>query len=101
MGVIVVGPYLFLLAKSTMSSWSHLKYSNWLLSNLRAGLHHGLWSQTMEDGLSGVQLDGPNILKNKFTKLLGPSLGRNRMWPKKNDCAPKSECVDFSNICLK
>jgi len=26
---------------------------------------------------------------------LGPSLGVNRMWTKKNDHAPKSECVEF------
>ena len=29
------------------------------------------------------------------------SLGVNRMWTKRNDCAPKSECVDFYNICPK
>ena len=34
-------------------------------------------------------------------KPLGPSLGVNRMWTKRNDHAPKSECVDFFNICPK
>ena len=46
-----------------------------------------------------VRLDGPisrsDFLKNQFTKLLGSSLGVNRMWTKRNHHAPKSECVDF------
>jgi hypothetical protein len=32
---------------------------------------------------------------------VGPSLGVNKMWIKRNDHAPKSECVDYSNICPK
>ena len=45
---------------------------------------------------------GPISLKNQFTKPLGPSLGVNRMFTKKNDHAPKSECADFFfNICPK
>ena len=35
------------------------------------------------------------LLKNIVLKALGPSLGVNRMWTKKNDHAPKSECADF------
>ena len=48
-----------------------------------------------------VQLSWSNFLKNQFTKPLGPSLGLSRMWTKRNDHAPKSECVDFFNICPK
>ena len=36
--------------------------------------------------------------KKRFIKYLGFSLGVNQMWIKRNDHAPKSECVDFSNI---
>ena len=35
------------------------------------------------------------LLENLVWKALGPSLGINRMWTKKNDHAPKNECVDF------
>ena len=49
---------------------------------------------------------GPNFhnlifFLNQFAKCLGPSLGVNRMWTKKNDHAPKNECADFLNICPK
>jgi hypothetical protein len=56
--------------------------------------YHGLWPFSM------VQLDGPTSMvrflqkSNKVTKPLGPSLGR-RMWTKRNDHAPKSECAHF------
>ena len=46
---------------------------------------------------SRVWLDGPTFtvrfLKNQFTKQLRPSLGANRMWTKRSDLTPKSECV--------
>ena len=42
-----------------------------------------------------VQLPWPNLLTNQFIRPLGPSLGVNRTWTKRNDHAPKSECVDF------
>jgi hypothetical protein len=48
-----------------------------------------------------VGLDGPTsmvwfLYKNQFTKLLGPSLGVNRMWTKRNDHAPKvKNLIDF------
>ena len=42
-----------------------------------------------------------DFLKKSITKPLGPSLGVNRMWTKRNDHATKSECVDFFNICPK
>ena len=47
-----------------------------------------------------VRLDGPAFIgmilsKNQFIQFLGSSLGVNRMWIKKNDRAPKSECVDL------
>ena len=35
------------------------------------------------------------LLKKCVLKALGPSLGLSRMWIKKNDHAPKSECADF------
>jgi hypothetical protein len=47
------------------------------------------------------QFLGSDFLENQFIKLLGPSLGVNGMWTKRNDHAPKSECVGFSNICLE
>jgi hypothetical protein len=73
---------------------------------LRAGLHHGPWSRTVKDDLLPwsdfmVQFLGSDFLENQFIKLLGPSLGVNGMWTKRNDHAPKSECVGFSNICLE
>ena len=61
------------------------------LRNLRAGLHHGPWSRTMEDGLFSWSDFMVWILKNPFTKPLGPSLGVNQMWTKRNDHAPKSK----------
>ena len=69
------------------------------LNYLRAGSHHEPWSLTMEDGLFHgsdfmVQLPWSDLLKtNQFTKPLGPSLDVNRMWTKRNDHAPKSECA--------
>ena len=52
-----------------------------------------------------VRVHGPNFrsdyLRNQFKKLLGPSLGVNRMWTKKNDHPPKSECADFFSTCPK
>ena len=33
--------------------------------------------------------------KKQFTKSLGPSLGVNWIWTKRDGHAPKSECVDF------
>ena len=35
------------------------------------------------------------LLKKIVLEVLGPSLGVNRMWTKKNDHASKNECVDF------
>jgi hypothetical protein len=71
-----------------------------------SGLHHGSWSQTMKNGLFPwsnlmFQLPWSNFSKKQFTKPLGPSQGVNPMCTKKNDHAPKSECVDFSNKLLK
>ena len=69
-------------------------------------LHHGPWSRTMEDGLFPwydfmVQLPGSTFLKNQFTKSLGPSLGVNGMCTKRNDHAPKSECICPERAVLK
>ena len=47
-------------------------------------MDHGKWRFSM------VQL-----LKKLVLKALGPSLGVNWMWTKKNDHAPKNECVDL------
>ena len=61
----------------------------------KAGLHHAPWSRTMEDGL----FPWSNFLENQFTKPLGPSLGADRMWTKRNGHAPKNECVlSYLNI---
>ena len=59
-----------------------------------------LWNWTMEDGLFSlsdlrVQHSGMNSSKNQFTKLLGPSLGVNWMWTKRNDHAPKVNVLFF------
>jgi hypothetical protein len=35
------------------------------------------------------------LIINKFTKPLGPSLGVDRMWTKRNDHAPKMNVLDF------
>ena len=67
---------------------------------------HCLWYlgpvYTMDHGRGPfpmVRVHGPTsmvqLLKTLVLKALGPSLGVNRMWTKKNDHAPKSECVDF------
>ena len=46
-----------------------------------------------------VIFNGPRSWSDFFTKnsieSLGPSLGVNRMWAKKNDHVPKSECANF------
>ena len=55
-----------------------------------------LWSNLM------IQLPLFNFVKKKLTMRLDPSLGVNRMSTKRNDYAPKNECVDlFFNICPK
>jgi hypothetical protein len=41
------------------------------------------------------------LLEKIVLKALGPSLGVNQMWTKKNDHAPKSEGVDLLNTCPK
>jgi hypothetical protein len=42
------------------------------------------------------------LLKKSVLKVLGPSLGVNQMWTKKNDHAPKIEFADmFLNTCPK
>ena len=41
------------------------------------------------------------LLEQIVLKALGPSLGVNRMWTKKNDRAPKSECAEFFKYMLK
>jgi hypothetical protein len=78
-----------------------LKYEPCTRATTRVGLHQGPWSRTMEDGFLPwsdlvVQLPWVQFLKNnQFTKFLGPSLVVNQMWTKRNDHAPKSDCVDF------
>ena len=68
------------------------------LKYLRAGLHHGPWSRTMEDGLSSwfdllVQLPWSDFLKHLFTKFLVPLTRCNlnvdqEEWP----CTKKQMC---------
>ena len=38
------------------------------------------------------------LIKYKFTKPLGPSVGVNQIWTKRNDHAPKNECVVLKKI---
>jgi hypothetical protein len=61
------------------------------VENIRAGLHHGPWSRTMDNGI----FPWSNFLKIQFPKPLAPSLGVNQMWTKRNDHAPKNKCDDF------
>ena len=54
------------------------------------------WKMAFFHGsISWSNFHGLISLKKKSTKLLGPSLGVTRMWTKKNDHAPKNECVGF------
>ena len=74
--------------------------------SLRVGLHNGPCSRTMENSLFSwsnfmVQFPWFDFLKYQFSKLLGPSLGVNQMWTKRNDHAPKCEWADYFNICRK
>ena len=62
-------------------------------------LDHGKWPIPM------VQLDGPTpmiqFLKMiNLQSLLGLSLV-NQIWTTRNDHAPKSDCVDFFDLCPK
>ena len=54
---------------------------------------------------SMVWVHGPTfmvrLLKIIVLEDLGPSLGVNRMWIKKNDYAPQSECANCFNTCSK
>ena len=59
-------------------------------------MDHKVWPWKM--GFFRVQLPWFYILKDQFTECLGPSLVVNRMWTKKNDHAPKSECGNFLNM---
>ena len=73
---------------------------------LRAGLHHGPWSRTMEDEIFPwsdlmVQFPWYHFLQNQFTKLLGPSFGANRICIKRNGHAPKSDCANIFKLCPK
>ena len=82
------------------------KTSNLEMVQVRVGLHHEPWRRTMEDGLFSwsnlmVQLSRSYLKINKFMKPLGPSLGVNRMWTKRNDHAPKNECVGLIDACPK
>ena len=47
-----------------------------------------------------AQLSWSNFLTNQFTKPLGPSLGVNWMWTKRNDHVPKNGCVGFCFLCM-
>ena len=76
------------------------RYATHNIIQLRATLHHGPRSKTMEDGIFPwsdfmVQLPWFDFLRNQFTKPLGPSLGLHPMWTKRNDRASTNECDDF------
>ena len=49
-------------------------------------MDHERWPFSMLRFLQKISL--------QLTKPLGPSLGVNRMWTKRNDNAPKNECAD-------
>ena len=64
------------------------RFTSWTMKS-----DHGGWLLPWSNSM--VQLPWSNFLKIQFTNSLGPSLGVNRMWTKKNDHAPKSESADF------
>ena len=63
-------------------------------------MNHEVWQWKMAFSHGSdfmVQLPWSDLLKtNQFTKPLGPSLDVNRMWTKRNDHAPKSECANLN-----
>ena len=71
------------------------------MSLLRAGLHHGPWSRTMEDGLFPWSNFKVQFLKINIYEAFGPLISVKWIWTKRNDHLPKSECVDLFNICPK
>ena len=86
-----------------MSSWRHLFGFNkriiasnllWPVYTIDTKSDHGRWffSKVRRDGSTSMVWF---LKKKQITKPLGPSLGVNWMWTKRNDCAPKSEWVDF------
>jgi hypothetical protein len=63
---------------------------------LRASLHQGPFSWTMEDDLvPWSNFHGPIFSKNQFTQPLGHSLGVNQMLTKRNDHAPKVDVLIY------
>jgi hypothetical protein len=72
-------------------SWTHVNFTltrnlMWPMLIISTLIFHGIlpWSN----------FHGPiSSKKNQVTKPLGPSLGVNRMWTKRSDHAPESECV--------
>jgi hypothetical protein len=62
-------------------------------------LDHGRWTLSMVrvHGLTSMV----RLHKKLVLRVLGPSLGVNRMWTKKSDHAPKIEGAHFFNTCPK
>ena len=54
-----------------------------------------LLSRTMEDVLFQWSEFMVQLLNRLVLKVLGPSLGVNQIWTKKNDHAAKNECAGF------
>ena len=81
-----------------LSKFGHLdskcRFTPWTMKS-----HHGRWPFPWSNWM--VQPHGPISYKKQFTKPLGPSPCVNQMWIKRNDHAPKCECVIFFNICSK
>jgi hypothetical protein len=59
------------------------------------------WEMAFFYGLTSWSNFRFEFFKKQFAKPLGPSIGINPMCTKRNDHAPKSECANFLNICLK
>ena len=57
-------------------------------------MDHRRWSFTMVR-LHAFMVQFLKKKIKKFTKPLGPSLGGNRVWTKRNDHAPTIKCVNF------
>ena len=59
-------------------------------------------SWTMEDGMFPWFDFVVRCLEKPIYNAFGPlTLGLNQMWTKKDGRAPKSECVDFLDVCPK
>ena len=85
-------PFVTITSSSNLSLVIHTLAKGWFaLWTMKLGHGRGLFSMARVHGPTSMV----RLLKKLVLKALDPSLGVNRMWTKKNDHAPKSECADF------